>query len=185
MTTFPVQLLNISAHEEGSPVKKEKSFKLEVSQSKFFPRIGAEPFEPKTLSKEFFPMVGPNSEKVEKLLKETGYSLTVTTHQRLYGGPPPNWTGPPPGPGCQVFLGRIPKQLFEDTLVPIFAGCGEIWSMRLLLEGPSSPLSRGYGFVIYTTQEGAQNAQAKVCIKYCRLILVNVVKSMTTFLAVG
>ena len=109
-------------------------------------------------------MNGPNEEKINELLKKTGYSLTITTHQRLYGGPPPNWTGPAPGPGCQVFVGRIPKQLFEDTLVPIFSACGEIWSMRLMMEG-STPLSRGYGFVVYTNQDGAKDAQSKVSSK--------------------
>lgn len=114
-------------------------------------------------------MTGPNEERVNNLLKETGYNLTVTPHQRLYGGPPPKQDGPPPGPGCQVFVGRIPKQLFEDTLVPIFAGCGTIWSMRLMMEGStalspalSPALSRGYGFVVYTTPEEAKNAQKMV-----------------------
>lgn len=160
--------MNISANG-GSPAKKERCLTLELSpemsRSKFFPSVDAPSFKPETLSKVFYPMTGPNDVKVNELLKQTGYSLTVTSHQRLYGGPPPNWTGPAPGPGCQVFVGRIPKQLFEDTLVPIFSGCGEIWSMRLMMEGPSSALSRGYGFVVYKTKEGAQNAQQKVCFR--------------------
>jgi len=37
-------------------------------------------------------------------LDRTGYSLDVSTGQRRYGGPPPNWNGPQPGPGHEVLL---------------------------------------------------------------------------------
>ncbi|GBN42891.1 Heterogeneous nuclear ribonucleoprotein Q, partial [Araneus ventricosus] len=33
----------------------------------------------------------PDTEKVKAILDRTGYSLDVTTCQRKYGGPPPNW----------------------------------------------------------------------------------------------
>lgn len=36
------------------------------------------------------------------ILERTGYPLDVTTGQRKYGGPPPNWEGPTPGTGCEV-----------------------------------------------------------------------------------
>ena len=45
---------------------------------------------------------GPDEEKIKEILERTGYSLDVTTGQRKYGGPPPNWTGPPPSNGCEV-----------------------------------------------------------------------------------
>lgn len=38
------------------------------------------------------------------ILERTGYPLDVTTGQRKYGGPPPNWEGPTPGTGCEVNL---------------------------------------------------------------------------------
>lgn len=156
---------------EGSPNKKEGSVTPEpASRSKFFPRIEARPFEPETLARDFFPMTGPNEERVNNLLKETGYNLIVTPHQRLYKhvghvghDGHDGHDRPPPGPGCQVFVGRIPKQLFEDTLVPIFAAYGTIWSMRLMMEG-STALSRGYGFVVYTEPEEARNAQKMVSV---------------------
>jgi len=41
-------------------------------------------------------------------LDRTGYSLDVSTGQRRYGGPPPNWNEPQPGPGHEVkFLNII------------------------------------------------------------------------------
>lgn len=36
------------------------------------------------------------------ILERTGYPLDVTTGQRKYGGPPPNWEGAIPGTGCEV-----------------------------------------------------------------------------------
>lgn len=45
---------------------------------------------------------GPDEEKIKAILERTGYTLDVTTGQRKYGGPPPNWTDPPPPNGCEV-----------------------------------------------------------------------------------
>ena len=38
----------------------------------------------------------------QDILDRTGYSLNVTRGQRKYGGPPPDYDGPPPGPGQEV-----------------------------------------------------------------------------------
>ena len=45
---------------------------------------------------------GPDEEKIKEILTRTGYKLDVTTGQRKYGGPPPNWEGDPPTTGCEV-----------------------------------------------------------------------------------
>ena len=47
---------------------------------------------------------GPDEEKIKAILDRTGYTLDVTTGQRKYGGPPPNWDQPAPGYGCEVTL---------------------------------------------------------------------------------
>lgn len=39
--------------------------------------------------------------------------------QRRYGGPPPSWDGPPPERGSEIFVGKLPRDLFEDELVPL------------------------------------------------------------------
>ncbi len=39
--------------------------------------------------------------------------------QRRYGGPPPGWEGPPPERGSEIFVGKLPRDLFEDELVPL------------------------------------------------------------------
>jgi heterogeneous nuclear ribonucleoprotein R len=44
----------------------------------------------------------PDEDKIKAILDRTGYTLDVTTGQRKYGGPPPNWEKPTPGNGCEV-----------------------------------------------------------------------------------
>ncbi|XP_067617568.1 heterogeneous nuclear ribonucleoprotein Q isoform X7 [Eurosta solidaginis] len=100
---------------------------------------------------------GPDEEKIKKILERTGYSLDVTTGQRKYGGPPPNWDGPTPGNGCEVFCGKIPKDMFEDEIIPLFEDCGTIWDLRLMMD-PMTGTNRGYAFVTFTTREAAANA---------------------------
>lgn len=47
------------------------------------------------------PLVGPTEEQLADILKD-GYTLDITTGQRKYGGPPPNWEGSLPGNGHEV-----------------------------------------------------------------------------------
>ena len=94
-------------------------------------------------------------------MDRTGYALDVTHGQRKYGGPPPNWDGPRPGPGCEVFCGRIPKDLYEDELIPLFEDCGDIWDLRLIMD-PLTGQNRGFAFVTFTSRAGADAAVAKL-----------------------
>jgi heterogeneous nuclear ribonucleoprotein R len=100
---------------------------------------------------------GPDEEKIRAILERTGYTLDVTTGQRKYGGPPPNWDGSPPGNGCEVFCGKIPKDMYEDELIPHFEKCGRIWDLRLMMD-PMSGLNRGYAFITFTTRDEALEA---------------------------
>jgi len=100
---------------------------------------------------------GPDEAKLKEILDRTGYSLDVTTGQRKYGGPPPDWEGTQPGAGHEVFAGKIPKDIFEDELIPLFEKCGSIWDLRLMMD-PMTGLNRGFCFVTYTDKEGATEA---------------------------
>ena len=47
---------------------------------------------------------------------------------------PPRWTDAPPGCGTEVYCYRIPRDCFEDELVPVFAAVGRIYELRLMIE---------------------------------------------------
>lgn len=105
---------------------------------------------------------GPNEDKVKTLLNRTGYTLDITTGQRKYGGPPPGWEGSPPGTGAkkfcsQVFIGKLPRDMYEDELVPLFENYGQIYDLRIMVD-PFTGLNKGYAFCTFTTKEGALDA---------------------------
>lgn len=58
------------------------------------------------------------------------------------------WEGPAPPRGCEVFVGKIPRDMYEDDLVPLFEKAGRIYEFRLMME--FSGENRGYAFVMYT-----------------------------------
>jgi len=100
---------------------------------------------------------GPDEAKLKEILDRTGYPLDVTTGQRKYGGPPPGWDGSQPGAGHEVFCGKIPKEVFEDELIPLFEKCGTIWDLRLMMD-PMTGLNRGFCFTTFTDINGAKEA---------------------------
>ncbi|XP_053718115.1 heterogeneous nuclear ribonucleoprotein R-like isoform X1 [Synchiropus splendidus] len=106
---------------------------------------------------------GPDEGKIKALLDRTGYTLDVTTGQRKYGGPPPDgvFKGAQPGIGTEVFVGKIPRDLYEDELVPLFESAGSIWDLRLMMD-PLSGQNRGYAFITYCNKDDAQKA-VKLC----------------------
>lgn len=87
------------------------------------------------------------------LIERTGYNMVQENGQRRFGGPPPGWDGPPPPRGCEVFIGKIPRDMHEDELVPVFEGAGRIYEFRLMME--FSGENRGYAFVMYTNKDDA------------------------------
>lgn len=76
--------------------------------------------------------------------------------QRKYGGPPLNWTGPPPTKGSEVFVGKIPRDLTEDDLLPLFESIGSIYEMRLMMDLNGG--NRGFAFVTFATPSDATKA---------------------------
>ncbi|KAI5607623.1 putative RNA-binding protein 46 [Silurus asotus] len=101
-------------------------------------------------------VVSPNESALLALMEKTGYSMVQENGQRKFGGPPPGWEGPPPPRGCEVFVGKIPRDMYEDELVPVFERAGQIYEFRLMME--FSGENRGYAFVMYTSREEAQRA---------------------------
>ena len=61
----------------------------------------------------------------------------------------------------QVFCGKIPRDVYESDLIPLFEKCGTIWDLRLMMD-PMTGLNRGYAFVTFTTRDAAQEAVRQV-----------------------
>ena len=95
-----------------------------------------------------------------ELMGRTGYRLEQVNGQRRYGGPPPNWEGPPPSKGSEIFVGKIPRDCYEDELVPVFETVGPIYELRLMMDFSGS--NRGFGFVMYLSPEVADLAVQKL-----------------------
>ena len=99
----------------------------------------------------------PNERRLVELMETTGYSITQTNGQRKFG-PPPDWDAAPPVRGCEVFIGKIPRDLYEDELVPVLQTVGKLYELRLMMDFSGN--NRGYAFAVYTNKE-----DAKQCVK--------------------
>ncbi|XP_066515040.1 RNA-binding protein 47 isoform X2 [Hoplias malabaricus] len=89
------------------------------------------------------------------LMERTGYRMVQENGQRKYG-PPPGWQGTSPPRGCEIFVGKIPRDVYEDELVPVFESVGRIYEMRLMMDFDGK--NRGYAFVMYTQKHEAKRA---------------------------
>ncbi|XP_048220343.1 RNA-binding protein 47 isoform X3 [Perognathus longimembris pacificus] len=98
----------------------------------------------------------PNEAALLALMERTGYSLVQENGQRKYGGPPPGWEGAHPQRGCEVFVGKIPRDVYEDELVPVFESVGRIYELRLMMDFDGK--NRGYAFVMYCHKHEAKRA---------------------------
>ncbi|XP_073464640.1 RNA-binding protein 47 isoform X2 [Aquarana catesbeiana] len=98
----------------------------------------------------------PNEAALISLMERTGYVMVQENGQRKYGGPPPGWEGLHPPRGCEVFVGKIPRDVYEDELVPVFESVGRIYEMRLMMDFDGK--NRGYAFVMYTQKHEAKRA---------------------------
>ena len=61
----------------------------------------------------------------------------------------------------QVFCGKLPTNVFEDVLIPLFEKCGTIWDLRLMMD-PTTGLNKTFCFVTFTTKQAAKEAVKQV-----------------------
>ena len=66
------------------------------------------------------------------------------------------WNGPSPQPGSEVFIGKLPRNCYEDEIVPLFEQIGTIYMLRLMMD--FSGTNRGYAFLTYSSVEEANSA---------------------------
>ncbi|XP_054453677.1 dead end protein 1 [Anoplopoma fimbria] len=100
-----------------------------------------------------------NLERVQALetwLKATNIKLTQVNGQRKYGGPPEVWDGPAPGSRCEVFISQIPRDTYEDLLIPLFSSVGPLWEFRLMMN--FSGQNRGFAYGKYGSPAAANEA---------------------------
>ncbi|XP_058477604.1 APOBEC1 complementation factor isoform X2 [Solea solea] len=101
--------------------------------------------------------LGPQKEAALRLLTQrTRYQLRQENGQRRYGGPPPDWDGTPPERGSEIFVGKLPRDLFEDELVPLCEKFGKIYEVRMMMDFNGN--NRGYAFVTFSTKQEAKAA---------------------------
>ncbi|MBN3276487.1 A1CF factor, partial [Polyodon spathula] len=94
------------------------------------------------------------------LIQRTGYGLLQENGQRKYGGPPPHWEGSPPERGSEIFIGKLPRDLFEDELVPLCEKFGKIYEVRMMMDFNGN--NRGYAFVTFSNKQEAKNAMKQL-----------------------
>lgn len=71
---------------------------------------------------------------------------------------PAGWVGSPPPPGSEVFIGRLPQDVYEHQLIPLFQRVGRLYEFRLMMT--FSGLNRGFAYARYSSRRGAQAAIA-------------------------
>ncbi|XP_054161841.1 RNA-binding protein 47-like [Oppia nitens] len=96
-------------------------------------------------------------QKLLDLIERSGFNIVQENGQRVFG-PPPDWPSnqPPPQKGCEVFVGKIPRDCYEDELVPLLTRIGPIYQLRLMMD--FSGTNRGYAFATYINQSDANKA---------------------------
>lgn len=99
-------------------------------------------------------LITENQSETLKLLATTKYKLSQDNGQRIYG-PPPDWVGPPPRK-TEVFIGSLPRDVYEYDIVPYFEQVGKIYLLRTMLS--FSGFNRGYAFIKFCRPEEAERA---------------------------
>ena len=88
------------------------------------------------------------------LMDKTGYNITEENKEWKIG-PLPLWTGPPPPKGSEIFIAKLPSDVYEDELFPLCEQFGKIYEFRSMIEYDNN---EGYAFVTYTNNDDATKA---------------------------
>ncbi|XP_003977108.3 dead end protein 1 isoform X1 [Takifugu rubripes] len=89
-------------------------------------------------------------------LERTNTKITQVNGQRKYGGPPDKWDGPVPGARCEIYITHIPRDTYEDVLIPLFTTVGPLWQFRLMMN--FSGQNRGFAYAKYGSPAIAASA---------------------------
>ncbi|XP_032673681.1 RNA-binding protein 47-like isoform X3 [Odontomachus brunneus] len=91
-----------------------------------------------------------------EMLQRTHYELVQENGQRRLTAPEVAHGRRPRGKGAEVFLGRLPRDCYEDELMPVLEKVGRLLELRLMLDFSGS--TRGYAFALYEEPRIARKA---------------------------
>ncbi|WP_411023209.1 hypothetical protein, partial [Salmonella sp. s51228] len=57
-----------------------------------------------------------------------------------------------------MYISRIPRDCFEDELLPVLEIAGNVTEFRLLMDHEGSGDTRGYGFCVYSDKKSSELA---------------------------
>lgn len=80
------------------------------------------------------------------------------THGHHVSCVPTGWVGDPPPAGTEVFIGKLPQDMYENVLIPLFQSVGKLYEFRLMMT--FSGLNRGFAYAKYSNRRGAKEAIA-------------------------
>lgn len=83
------------------------------------------------------------------------YNIIQNNGQRIFSLKPEMLLPKPPR-GTEIFLGKIPRDVYEDELVPLTTRVGPIYQIRLMVDFTGR--NRGYAFVMYFSVMDAYTA---------------------------
>ncbi|XP_017880507.2 probable RNA-binding protein 46 [Ceratina calcarata] len=93
-----------------------------------------------------------------EMLQRTKYELVQENGQRRLTAPEIVRGEKQRVKGAEIFLGRLPRDCYEDELMPMLEKVGRLVELRLMLDFSGS--TRGYAFALYESTKIAKNACA-------------------------
>ncbi|GFQ75076.1 probable RNA-binding protein 46 [Trichonephila clavata] len=94
-------------------------------------------------------------EQFQALGKEIRYNISLQDGLRKLG-PPFKWFGPPPPKESKIFIGKLPRDVYETELFQLCENFGKVYELIFFLDYEGDNL--GYAFVTYTNNEDAAKA---------------------------
>ncbi|XP_011172104.1 RNA-binding protein 47 isoform X1 [Solenopsis invicta] len=91
-----------------------------------------------------------------EMLRRTHYELVQENGQRRLTAPEVVRGQRQRGKGAEIFLGRLPRDCYEDELMPLLEQVGRLLELRLMLDFSGS--TRGYAFALYEDPRIAREA---------------------------
>ncbi|KOC61268.1 APOBEC1 complementation factor [Habropoda laboriosa] len=94
------------------------------------------------------------------MLQRTKYELVQENGQRRLTAPEIVRSEKERTKGAEIFLGRLPRDCYEDELMPILETVGRLMELRLMLDFSGS--TRGYAFALFDNSNIARRACAQL-----------------------